>query len=421
MIRRFSWFPVLVSALASATPTPAEAQELTLDRALAVMRREHPLLRAAEAELDAADADAVDAGLWTNPVLDASYNPGVVQSSYDPAGYFAWGITQFFEVADTPGARARVARLREDATRSDRDALARELEIEVEAGFVRACDAEARRALWQMRLEQLRTDDSIVEARVDAGAAPRYDLERFSIVLRSAEAALARADAELAAVRGELRATIGPGARTLAGPPVCDGLDAPPLPTREALEGALVERPDLVAARARAAAADAETFVASRSVMPGFALRLGANFGAAPGQVDLYAGVALPLPLLDHGQGAIRAAEGRAASAHGQLEAREIAAAERLAALHAAAMIARESEERASASLASSASMLDEARAGYQSGQFSVLELADAFDAWGEIHVVALETRRTARDAELAVARELGRSLRETPAPAGAR
>jgi outer membrane protein TolC len=84
-------------------------------------------------------------------------------------------------------------------------------------------------------------------------------------------------------------------------------------------------------------------------------------------------------------------------------------------------MIARESEERASASLASSASMLDEARAGYQSGQFSVLELADAFDAWGEIHVVALETRRTARDAELAVARELGRSLRETPAPAGAR
>jgi cobalt-zinc-cadmium efflux system outer membrane protein len=250
MIRRFSWFPVLVSALASATPTPAEAQELTLDRALAVMRREHPLLRAAEAELDAADADAVDAGLWTNPVLDASYNPGVVQSSYDPAGYFAWGITQFFEVADTPGARARVARLREDATRSDRDALARELEIEVEAGFVRACDAEARRALWQMRLEQLRTVDSIVEARVDAGAAPRYDLERFSIVLRSAEAALARADAELAAVRGELRATIGPGARTLAGPPVCDGLDAPPLPTREALEGALVERPDLVAARA---------------------------------------------------------------------------------------------------------------------------------------------------------------------------
>ena len=63
MIRRFSWFPVLVSALASATPTPAEAQELTLDRALAVMRREHPLLRAAEAELDAANADAVNAGL----------------------------------------------------------------------------------------------------------------------------------------------------------------------------------------------------------------------------------------------------------------------------------------------------------------------------------------------------------------------
>jgi outer membrane protein TolC len=59
--------------------------------------------------------------------------------------------------------------------------------------------------------------------------------------------------------------------------------------------------------------------------------------------------------------------------------------------------------------------MLDEARAGYESGQFSVLELADAFDAWGEIHLVALDARRTARDAELALARELGRSLREIP------
>lgn len=396
-------------------PTRASAQGFTLDRALSAMRDGHPLLRAADAEVDAADADVVDAGLWSNPVLDASYNPGVVQSSYDPAGYLTAGLTQFFEVSDTPGARARVARLREAATRSDREALANELAIEVEAAFVHACDAEAHRALWQTRLEQLRTVESIVATRVEAGAAPRYDRERFALVLRSAEASLARAEAELSAARGELRASIGPGARAIAGPPVCEGLEVPPLPPREALEATLADRPDLAAARSRAEAADASIAVASRSVMPGFALRLGANFGAAPGQVDLYAGVALPLPMLDYGQGSIRAAEGRAASAHRQLEAREVAAAERLAALHESAEIAREAEVRVGASVASSASMLDEARAGYESGQFSVLELADAFDAWGEIHLVAIDARRTARDAELALARELGRSLREIP------
>ncbi|MFN7699660.1 MAG: TolC family protein, partial [Deltaproteobacteria bacterium] len=183
---------LLLVAVVSSVPAPSVAQELTLARALGVMRAEHPLLRAADADIDAAEAEVVDAGLWSNPVLDASYNPGVVQSSYGAAGYLTWGLTQFFEVADTPGARARVARLREAATRSDRDALASELSIEVEAAFVHACDAAARHELWQARLEQLRTVASIVETRVEAGASPRYDRDRFAIVLRRGEASLAR-------------------------------------------------------------------------------------------------------------------------------------------------------------------------------------------------------------------------------------
>lgn len=412
---------LLLVALVSSVPAPSVAQELTLARALGVMRAEHPLLRAADADIDAAEAEVVDAGLWSNPVLDASYNPGVVQSSYDPAGYLTWGLTQFFEVADTPGARARVARLREAATRSDRDALASELSIEVEAAFVHACDAAARHELWQARLEQLRTVASIVETRVEAGASPRYDRDRFAIVLRRGEASLARAAAELAVSRGLLRAAIGPGSRSLVGVPVCGELEAPALPSRDALVTALAERPDLRAARSRAEAADASIAVASRSVLPGFALRLGANFGAAPRQFDLYAGIAVPLPVLDFGQGSVRAAESRASGAHRQVESLELAAQERLLALHEGATIARDAESHVSDSVAGSASMLEEARAGYESGQFSALELADAFDAWGELRLVVLDARRSAREAELELARELGHSLRVSSGAAAAR
>ncbi|MBX7194214.1 MAG: TolC family protein [Sandaracinaceae bacterium] len=404
--------PTLVVFGVSEARAQSRAQPLTLGHALEAMRAQHPLLGAADAEIEAADADAVGAGLWTNPVLDASYTPGVVQSSYDPSGYISWGITQFFEVSDTPGARARAARLREDATRSDRDALANELSIEVEQAFVDACNALAVRELWRTRVEMLRTVGAIVETRVGAGAAPRYDASRFAIVLRRAETSLGQAEAALATSRGELRAAIGPGVAELEGDPVCEGLGPPDLPSLETLIAQLTDRPDLVAARSRASAADATTTVASRAVLPGFGLRLGGAFGQGPGQVDLYAGVVLPLPVIDYGQGTIRAAEHRASSAHRQVESLEISSEARLRGLYQGAVVARETESATASSRGRSTEMLDEARAGYESGQFSVLELADAFDAWGELGLLTLEASLAARHAELDLARELGRSLR---------
>jgi outer membrane protein TolC len=57
--------------------------------------------------------------------------------------------------------------------------------------------------------------------------------------------------------------------------------------------------------------------------------------------------------------------------------------------------------------------MLQEAQAGYLAGRFSVLELADAYGAWRESRLRALDLAAAARQAEIELGRQVGKSLRE--------
>ena len=57
--------------------------------------------------------------------------------------------------------------------------------------------------------------------------------------------------------------------------------------------------------------------------------------------------------------------------------------------------------------------MLREAQAAYLAGRFSVLELADAYAAWREARMRALNLAAAARRAEIDLGRELGKPLRE--------
>jgi outer membrane protein TolC len=57
--------------------------------------------------------------------------------------------------------------------------------------------------------------------------------------------------------------------------------------------------------------------------------------------------------------------------------------------------------------------MLQEAQAGYLAGRFSVLELADAYGAWRESRLRAVDLATTARQTEVELGRTIGKSLRE--------
>jgi outer membrane protein TolC len=177
----------------------------------------------------------------------------------------------------------------------------------------------------------------------------------------------------------------------------------------------LLERrhPELASARARAGAANAVVTIARRAVFQGVAVTLAGGFGAAPNQVDVGAGLALPLPIVDRGQTTIPAARARAREAKAQVDVVLVPALARLAGVR------REVEQRRQAladyrarGVTSGDEMLTEAQAGYVAGRFSVLELADAYRAYREARLREIELGASARQAEVDLGRVVGHSLR---------
>jgi cobalt-zinc-cadmium efflux system outer membrane protein len=168
------------------------------------------------------------------------------------------------------------------------------------------------------------------------------------------------------------------------------------------------------AARQRAAAAEANVSVAKRSVFQGVSLSALGGFGAAPGQLDVGVGLAIPVPVIDRGQGAIPAAEAHARQALAYRDAVLIPASARITGMHGEIVARRAAlAEYTQRAVASGDEMLREAQAGYLAGRFSVLELADAYTAWRDSRLRALDLAASARNAEIDLGRELGRPLRE--------
>ncbi len=410
---------ILPFASASSLSAQSDALEaapgFSLVDALRAMRTQHPLLRSASFAVRAAQADKRGAKLWSNPTLAGSYTAGVRHSSYDPSGYASYGVTQALELRNAPGARGRVAELLVLASRADYDAVDLELTLDVESAFIDVAAAQRKVELIGRAVNLLDQAAHVVTQRVSAGASPRYDASRIAVTIAGVHADYASSQADLARAQAELRAAIGPGAASLRGTPSYALESEPVLPAPEALLELLVRgRPDLEAARQRAASAHASILAARRSVWPGVAVSLLGGFGAAPSQVDVGVGLSVPLPAIDHGQGAIPAAEARALQAAADAEALLVPARERVVGMRAEILARRRAfAEYGQLAFGSGDEMLTEAQAGYLAGRFSVLELADAYAAWRDARLRVIDLAADARKAELDLGREMGRSLRE--------
>lgn len=408
--------PLLATCLALAPAAPASrppdavvqpGEGFSLARALAAMREGHPLLGWGAARVDAARAATVAARVWENPVVQADYFLGVRSSSYDRAGAFVAGVGQWLPVSAVPRARREAAGHEASAVASDRDGLVRDLELRVEEAMLRL--AAALREVEVQRGARLDLEESrrVVDARVEGGVAPRYDATRIRLALAEAEAALRSAEARATEARGELDVAVGPLADGLVGAPRVDLFTHPPLPPVELLrEDLRAGRPDLAAARSRTRAASSGVKLARREVFPGVGLRLAAGFGQGPGQVDVGAGMSIPIPVLHRGQGFIDRARAEVRAAESVVRTLTVAAEQRLAAAHRAAEQRREASQRHVEMSQDAAEALQrQAEAGYRDGRLSVLELADASLSVRDMRLRDLDLALQARLAELALRR----------------
>jgi cobalt-zinc-cadmium efflux system outer membrane protein len=393
----------------------AEPAQFSLAEALRAMRAQHPLLKNVELAVSAAKAEQTVAKLWTNPSLSGAYTAGLRHSSYDGVGYVNYGLTQFLELSNAPGARRRAAGRLISAARADLAATDVQLSLDVEAAIIAVVLAQRKVTLIENALGLLEQAADIVDKRVLAGASPRYDHARIAVTTAIAHSDLGQATADQQRAWAELRAAVGPGMQQLQGTPSYVLEENPPLPEPAQLVAILARhRPDVEAARQRAAAAEANVSVAKRSVFQGVSLSALGGFGAAPGQLDVGVGLAIPVPVIDRGQGAIPAAEAHARQALAYRDAVLIPASARITGMHGEIVARRAAlAEYTQRAVASGDEMLREAQAGYLAGRFSVLELADAYTAWRDSRLRALDLAASARNAEIDLGRELGRPLRE--------
>lgn len=428
--------PSTASAHTSAAPAaqPPTDSFITLRQVLDSALARYPELDAARARVRAARASRTTAGTLGNPML--AYE---VEGARFPGGTAVGMDAEHMTTATLPlaplyqrGARVRQA-----------DAGVRAAEAEARAARQRVA-LDAARAYYRTAVAAVSADaaqnlaawlDSVVaynRTRVGEGVAAeadliRSELERDRTVADAGmeAAALAQARAELAAFLGDPLAApanfavalddapllMPSGSAVPTAAPAAAGVVATSRSPSAPLAAAPVaQRPDVLAARERLAAASAGAALEQRMIIRELGATLGVKQSA--GVNSMIAGVSVPLPLFDQNRGELARARAERDAAEFELAAQErTARAEILGAQEAARILTERAGALARRDSTSGAprylARADEARAialgAYREGAVSLLQVLDAARAWGESRVAYYRTLYAQHEAVLAL------------------
>lgn len=303
-----------------------ERAGMGLDDAVARALEREPSLRAARADIDVARGQRLQAGLRLNPTI-------TVERRDEPAGtdnQTSIGIEWPLDLFRRQG-RVRAAERELDATRlavADRERLLI-ADVRMQYGAAAAAVRDVVVADELVATAQRQVD--LVGARVDAGTTPPLEGNLLEVELRRLEADRVRAAgrADVAVVRLKQLLGMRPDEALLLRETleslVMAGVSAAPTP---GVSAAIAGRPDVRAAEARVALAEAKVDQARREgrvevSLFGAYMRMDAGFpqqgfdsaGALQrvrGRFNYVAGGAmLTVPLFNRNQGQVAAAEGK--------------------------------------------------------------------------------------------------------------
>jgi len=362
---------------------------VTLEEVLRAAMASHPGLGAAAARVDAARGALRGAREVPNP--EVTYQ---VENSRFPGRDLPRGldpeVSAFVELPLEElyqrGPRVRRANAAVAAAESDYRRAGHEIALEAARAFYRVALAQVS---VEAAEEVLAGYDALSEynrARVAEGVTAGSDLIRVQVERERAATELALERVELARARSELGLFLG-----WSGPDI-DSLrvtfddaavtiDLPPL--ADLLAEAAARRPDLIAARSRVAAAEAEASYQRRLALP----RMTATFGtkSVDGVSSMIAGVSVPVPLFNRNRGEVERAEGERAAAERELEwAERRVRGEVESAYEAAKVLAGQVATLRESFLRRAEESRRITMAAYEEGAASLLEVLDATRALAE-------------------------------------
>lgn len=379
---------------------PAWAEPVTLDDALARGREVSPRIARAEAELKAAEARAVQAGLRPNPAI------GVEVENFSGTGPFrsfrqsevTVAVSQEFELGGERRARKALAGAEREFARLSLRRAAANLDYDIAVAHAELRAAEDRAVLARSNLARAQELARIAGSLVDAGRDPPLRKLRADALLAEAEAESLRSFGLLLTARRKLGLLIGSDDPELS---ATGGDPAPtaPLPPDAASLDERLAAAERDAASARVALARAEG-VPNVTASGGFR-----NFRES-GSTAFVMGISVPLPFNNRGRSGVAAARADSDAAEAALaqtrldtsftrqEAQTLlsAANERLAALTGPGLRQATEAERL-------------AGIGYRAGKFTLLELIDAQQALTSTRLAIIEAQLDRARALAALAR----------------
>ena len=376
-------------------PARALSQEpdhrVSMEEALRLFVENNLELRIARARMDAVRGVARQSRAYFNPA-PFFYRENLNRDDLD---YWEWvlGLEQTIEWPGRTSARSEAASRRMDAATVSFAADSLRLAFEVRRVYIQAWAFEEREAALEIAVAAIREATTAAERRYGEDDISGYELRRLRIERAKVEQALAVARLETAAARRTLAAFILPEAESAEVGPAVPVTDSPPVVPRSAALEAAMQRPSLRAAEEDYAATRAFASASGQAWIPDATVTLGYK-DQRDGFSGLVFGVALPLPVFDQKSGVAEAADARAAAAAARLELHRrqvrndvLTTLDRYESIHERLVLV------ADGLLDGAEDLLQIAEIAYSEGEFSLVEVLDAAEAFRDARAAVIDIR----------------------------
>jgi len=411
-----------LAATAWGQPAPSSLTvEQLLDRAVT----DHPDLRAARLDVEAAEARVLQAGLRPNPMLELGG-----QKAFGADNNLTVGLTLPLDLNGRKEGRVGLAQAEVVVRRAQLAERERRLraEIRTKAGDVLA--ARRNLATTTALLDANRRALDVVQARVREGGAPAIDENLQLVEVNRLESSQRLLHGRVEMLTLQLLTLAG--IDTVPAPVIVGELGsiAAPLAVDDAVRRAIAARPDVLVARAEAAMAvarvrkeeaegrwDASVNVGYQRQDFGFDLRGLTDSGATRPIRDVFhyvgAGVSVTLPVRNRNQGNVAATRAESRAMDRRRELAELTARHEVAAAFAQAEAARQAlslYERGVRDVATR--NVEVVRQAYELGRGSLLDVIAEQRRFSEVETGYTEVQKQAWDATTEIERAVGAPLR---------
>lgn len=411
----FAWPMIVFGDASSGSLNPASENPfgpLTLETALNLALLQNPELTAFSWEIRAAEARAVQSGLFPNPEIETSVEN--VGGNNDPSGFdgaeATVQISQTIELGGKRLKRKQVSNLKTRLAGWDYESKRLDILAETTAAF---WDVSAAQESLNLAGELARLSEALsaaVAERVRAGKVPPMEALQSEISLTTARIERDQAAYALDTARKRLAALWGspdPVFASVTG----DANTTEPVPSLAELEAKIAKNPDVARWDDEITTRSAFVTLADAEAVPDITIGAGPRYAAETNDTSMVMALSLPVPLLNRNQG------NRQEARHDLSKARE---KQRAVIIDARSRLAQARQELSTALLAADAlekDALPAARAahasaleGYRQGKFSYSVVLEAQRTLFEIRRQQVEALNACRKARITMDRLTGQA-----------